>query len=250
MQLSQILIPISHIPHPTSEAFPSICVDLKAVIAYDASKQNWKTGAAMIISLVNQKGGVGKTTIAINLASGLSESGHRVLLVDADPQGSVLQWQSITDDQRFEVMHRPSASLLDDKKTMARGRDHVIIDAPPAMGGITRAVLAVSNLAIVPIGPSPLDIWSSKETLSLFPEVRKHNRRLQARLLICRKIVGTRVGKEAREALETYDMDVFESEISQRVAFVEAMISGRSVLDDAPKSEAAAEIRRLCQEIV
>ena len=204
----------------------------------------------MIISLVNQKGGVGKTTIAVNLASCLSQAGHRVLLVDADPQGSVLQWQSIADEHRFDVSHRPSASLLSDKKAMTRGHDHVIIDAPPAIGEITRAVLAVSALAIIPIGPSPLDIWSSKETLALFPEARKHNRRLQTRLLICRKIVGTRVGKEAREALETYDMALFQSEISQRVAFVEAMISGRSVLDHAPKSEAAAEMRRLCQEIV
>ena len=204
----------------------------------------------MIISLVNQKGGVGKTTIAVNLASCLSEKGLRMLLVDADPQGSVLQWQSISDDHSFEVMHRPSPSLLSEKKAMTRGHDHVIIDAPPAIGEITRAILGVSNLAIVPIGPSPLDIWSSKETVSLFPEVRQHNRRIKARLLICRKIVGTRVGREAREALETYGMDMFESEISQRVAFVEAMISGRSVLDYAPRSEAAAEIRRLCEEII
>ncbi len=204
----------------------------------------------MIISLVNQKGGVGKTTIAVNLASCLSERGYRTLLVDGDPQGSVLQWQSIADGHSFQVIHRPSASLLSDKKAIARGHDHVIIDAPPAIGEITRAILAVSDLAIVPIGPSPLDIWSSKETVSLFPEARKRNRRIKAKLLICRKIVGTRVGREAREALETYGMDLFASEISQRVAFVEAMISGQSVLDYAPRSEAAAEIRRLCEEII
>jgi len=204
----------------------------------------------MIISLVNQKGGVGKTTIAVNLASSLSERGFKTLLVDADPQGSVLQWQSIADNHSFEVMHRPSPDLLGEKKALTRGHDHVIIDAPPAIGEITLAILAISNLAIIPIGPSPLDIWSSKETLSLFPSARKSNRRMKARLLICRKIVGTRVGREAREALETYGVDMFESEISQRVAFVEAMISGRSVLDHAPRSEAAAEIRRLCEEII
>lgn len=204
----------------------------------------------MIISLVNQKGGVGKTTIAVNLASCLSERGFSILLVDADPQGSVLQWQSISQDQHFEVTHRPSASLLNDKKGMARGHDHVIIDAPPAIGEIARAVLGVTDLAIVPIGPSPLDIWSSKETVSLFPEAPKRNRRLTPKLLICRKIVGTRIGREAREALETYGVDIFEAEISQRVAFVEAMISGRSVLDYAPRSEAAVEIRHLCDEII
>jgi len=204
----------------------------------------------MIISLVNQKGGVGKTTIAVNLASCLSERGHQTLLVDADPQGSVLQWQSVSNDQRFEIIHRPSATLLGDRKAMTKGHDHVVIDAPPAIGEITKAVLALSDLAIIPIGPSPLDIWSSKETLALFAEARKRHRHLKPKLLICRKIVGTRIGREAREALETYGVELFESEISQRIAFVEAMISGRSVLDHAPHSEAAAEIRQLCEEII
>jgi len=204
----------------------------------------------MIISLVNQKGGVGKTTIAINLASCLSEGGHRILLVDADPQGSVLQWHSISSDHSFQVEHRPSASAFSNRKALAKESAHVIIDAPPAIGEITRAAVAVSDLAIVPVAPSPLDIWSSKETISLFPEARKRNRHLKAKLLICRKIVGTRIGREAREALETYGMDLFESEISQRVAFVEAMISGRSVLEYAPNSEAAKEIRHLREEIL
>ncbi len=204
----------------------------------------------MIISLVNQKGGVGKTTIAINLASALSENGHPVVLVDADPQGSVLQWQSILNDHLFEVKHAPSAALIGNRKSLVKRRGHVIIDAPPAIGDITRAILAVSDLAIVPIAPSPLDIWSSKETISLFSQAGKRNRRMKTKLLICRKIVGTRVGKEAREALETYGIDLFQSEISQRVAFVEAMISGRSVLTYAPQSAAANEIRRLSEEII
>jgi chromosome partitioning protein len=204
----------------------------------------------MIISLVNQKGGVGKTTIAVNLASSLSEKGYGVTLVDADPQGSVLQWQSISDDHPFYVEHFPAATALGSRKALAKKGDHVIIDAPPAMGEMTRAILAVSDLAIIPIGPSPLDIWSSKETVSLFPQVKKRNRSVTAKLLICRKIVGTRVGREAREALETYGMDLFETEISQRVAFVEAMISGRSVLAHAPHSEAAKEIRALSDEIL
>lgn len=204
----------------------------------------------MIISLANQKGGVGKTTMAINIAGCLSEMGLRVHLVDADPQGSVLQWQSISNTSNFDVSHRPSESLIKDRKALKKGFDHVVIDAPPAMGNIARAVLSISSMAIVPIGPSPLDIWSSKETVSLFPQIKKNNRGLQTRLLICRKIVGTRLGNEAREALESYDIKVFHTEISQRIAFVEAMTIGESVLTYAPRSEAASEIRRLCEEII
>jgi chromosome partitioning protein len=204
----------------------------------------------MKISLVNQKGGVGKTTIAVNLAGCLAMRGHRVLLIDADPQGSVLQWQSIEDNSTFEVTYHPAPSLDRDIKSLGRGFDHLVIDAPPAIGEITQAVLAASQLAIVPIGPSPLDIWSSKETLALFPGARKRNRKLDGRLLVCRKIVGTRVGREARDAMETYGMAVFETEISQRIAFVEAMISGLSVLEYARKSEAAGEIMNLCEEVI
>jgi chromosome partitioning protein len=204
----------------------------------------------MIISLVNQKGGVGKTTIAVNLAACLAMRGYRMLLIDADPQGSVLQWRSIEDNQIFDVKHFPKPLTRSDVKTLARGYRHVVMDGPPATGDITRSILTVSNLAIVPVGPSPLDLWSSKDTVSLIEEAGKVNRSLKGKLLICRKIACTRVGREAREAMETYPIEVFKSEISQRIAFVEAMISGLSVLQSAPGSEAAFEIRSLCEEVI
>jgi chromosome partitioning protein len=203
----------------------------------------------MVISLVNQKGGVGKTTIAVNLASCLSGKGDRLILIDADPQGSVLQWQTAGDSSAFDVIHHAKPLSGPDLKALVRGYQHAVIDAPPALGEIIRSTLMNSELVIVPIGPSPLDIWSSKETLSLIQQVGRRRRRMKAKLLICRKIARTRVGREAREAMETYDLDVFDTEISQRIAYVEAMISGLSVLEYAPRSEAAGEIRRLCEEV-
>jgi len=204
----------------------------------------------MIISLVNQKGGVGKTTIAINLASSFAKRGHETLLIDADPQGSVLQWQSIVDNQTIDVRHIPRAALHEKIDTLYRDYRHIIIDCPPAIGDITRSALVVSNLAIIPIGPSPLDIWSSKETIDLIKQARKVNSKLTRKLLICKKIVGTRIGREAREALNTYRLKIFETEIGQRVAYIEAMITGLSVLQYQPRGEAANEIRTLSQEII
>lgn len=204
----------------------------------------------MIISLINQKGGVGKTTVAINLASGLAASGSQILVVDSDPQGSVIQWQSIAAAKEFEAVHLPDPRLKKEIKALSRRYDHTVIDSPPAIEEITRSAIEVCNLAIIPIAPSPLDIWSSKETIELVNALGKRFKKLTAKLLIYRKIPGTRLGKEAREAMRSYDLDILSTEISQRIVFVEAMIAGLSVLKYAPKSIAANEIRSLCEEIV
>jgi chromosome partitioning protein len=205
----------------------------------------------MVISLVNQKGGVGKTTLSINLSACLAENGYRVLLIDTDNQGSVLQWQSIiSGDNAFDVEHYPEASVHDDIGKLSKGYDYVVLDAPPATGDVTRSVLLASKLAIIPIGPSPLDIWSSKETIDLIKKARKHNRKLSSKIIINRKVVGTRIGNEARQALETYGLDIFQTEICQRIAHVEAMIAGLAVIQYQPKGDAADEIKRFCKEIL
>jgi chromosome partitioning protein len=204
----------------------------------------------MVISLVNQKGGVGKTTVAINLASGLALRGFSVLLVDSDPQGSVLQWHSIQNQEFLEVERLAQRFDSAGFRKRTSKRDYVVIDAPPAISNITIDVLDATDLVLIPVGPSALDLWSSKRILDLLAKSRKKGLRRKAKVLICRKIPGTRVGREAREAVDIYGLDIVPVEISQRIAYVEAMTAGLSVLQYAPSSAAADEITALCDFIV
>jgi chromosome partitioning protein len=204
----------------------------------------------MVISLINQKGGVGKTTTAINIASALSLRKHKVLMVDADPQGSVLQWQSTGANRDFEVVQLSMPELSAKIGNHRAAFDHVVIDSPPALSHISREIAASSDLAIIPIAPSSLDIWSSRETIQLVADAGRRRRNLAARLLVYRKIPGTRLAAEARDALNSYGVEIFKTEISQRIAYVEAIVSGVSVLKYSPNSVAAREIRSLCDEIL
>jgi chromosome partitioning protein len=203
----------------------------------------------MIISLVNQKGGVGKTSIAVNLGACLARKNYKIQLIDMDPQGTALQWQSIEGNMAFQVIHHPAPLSPDEAKAFSQGYDHLVMDTPPAIGEISKSVLHFSDLALVPVAPSPLDIWSSHNTVRMIVEAKNENPALEGKLLICRKIPRTRLGREAKEVMQVFKLPVFETEVSQRVAYIEAMISGVSVLQYAPKSEAAREMQGLCEEV-
>jgi chromosome partitioning protein len=203
----------------------------------------------MIISFVNQKGGVGKTTVAINIASGFKRRNFSVVFVDADPQGSATKWHSIEDNNAFEILSHPQPVYKQYIEELSQNYDYVVIDAPPTIGGIAKSILSVANLSIIPLSPSSLDIWSCVGTLEMIEEARQGNPDLDLKLLINRKIPGTRVGREAREALSIFSKDILNSELCQRVAYVDAMTYGVSVMQYAPNSKAAHEIETLCDEL-
>jgi chromosome partitioning protein len=204
----------------------------------------------MIISFVNQKGGVGKTTTAINLAASLSRKQNRLVLIDADPQGSAVQWQSVEGNQAFTIMHRPGPLSREDIDRYQAANDYVLIDAPPAASDLTQKILTFSDMVVVPVSPSSLDLWSCKKTLSMIEEIKHTNPSLDVNILITRKIPGTRIGREIREMLEVFDVKVMDTELCQRVAYIDAMQFGVSVIQYAANSKAAQEIEMLCDELL
>ncbi|QXP84503.1 ParA family partition ATPase [Methylococcus sp. ANG] len=205
----------------------------------------------MIIGVLNQKGGVGKTTLSVNIAAALALSGKRTLLIDADPQGSALDWQSTRQgDTLFPVVGMAKPTLHKDVPELASSYDHVIIDGPPRVNELARSAIMASDLVLIPVQPSPYDVWAADEIVKLIQEVMIYKEHLKGRFIVNRKIVNTAIGRDVAEALRDYPFPVAETAVNQRVAYAESAASGLSVLEFDNKGPAAREIKALVRELV
>jgi chromosome partitioning protein len=204
----------------------------------------------MIISIQNQKGGVGKTTLAVHISDALA-SRARVLLVDADPQGSARDWAAARESQPpFTVVGMDRPTLHRDIGAIAQNYDYVIIDGPPRVSDIARSAIIAADLVLIPVQPSPYDVWAANEVIKLIQEASVFKESLKAVFVINRKIVNTAIGRDVAEALAQYNIPVLKSQIIQRVAFAESAATGQTVLEQQPTSLAAREIKALVKELL
>ncbi|CAI3957284.1 ParA family partition ATPase [Commensalibacter papalotli (ex Botero et al. 2024)] len=205
----------------------------------------------MIIGVLNQKGGVGKTTLSINLAAIFSRNGARVLLIDADPQGSALDWAAARNEEPlFSVIGLPRATIHKEINQIAKGYDYVIIDSPPRVTDLARSAIMASDLILIPVQPSPYDIWAADEIIKLINEALIYKQNLKSAFVINRKILNTAIGRDVREALEVYSVPSFEASITQRVIFAESAAQGKAVCEIDEKSLATKEIKAVVKEIM
>jgi chromosome partitioning protein len=204
-----------------------------------------------VLAVLNQKGGVGKTTLATHIAMRLSELKHRVLLIDADQQGSSLDWKAARGEQpAFTVVGLPKDSIHREIAELSKNYDWVVIDGPPRVSTVAKSAIAASDMVLIPIQPSPYDVWAAKDIVDLIVEVRVLKEDLKAAFTVNRKIVGTAIGRDVAAALANFPIDVLNSFISQRVSFAESAATGRTVLEVEPKGSGAKEVKGLVKEIM
>ena len=202
-----------------------------------------------VLAILNQKGGVGKTTLAIHIATAIARRDRKVLLIDADPQNSALDWAAAREGQPlFPVVGLPKSSIHKELPTLTEKFDLVVIDGPPRVHEVARSAIMASDLVLVPVQPSPYDVWASKEIMDLLNEATVYKPSLKKAFVINRKIVNTAIGRDVAQALSEYPVPVLNTAISQRVAFAESATRGLTVFELDPDMLAAQEMSQLADE--
>lgn len=209
---------------------------------------------AKIIVVTNQKGGCGKTTLTMNLA-GIVGNKYRVLVVDGDPQGSATRWAaSSSDDKPFpaSVMGLSNAGekVHREIKKYVNNYDYIFIDCPPAVeNSFTGSALMIADLALIPIVPSPTDLWSAVGIQKLITNVQVLNEKLEARLVANMCQGNASISKEALLLLEEFDFPKANTDIYQRTVYRQAAAFGGTVYD-LDNEKAKEEFKTLVEEIM
>lgn len=208
----------------------------------------------MIIAVLAQKGGVGKTTVSTNLAGELSYAGDEVVLIDADPQGSALDWSQRRTQlglpRRFGVLGLPRETLHWEVPDIARRVDHIVIDGPPRITAVARSALLAADVVLIPVQPSPYDIWATADMVALVTEAQVFRPALRAAFVINRRISRTVIGREARRALSAQPFPPLFAEIHQRIIFAESVARGRLAREIDRQGAAVREMSALAAAVL
>jgi len=204
-----------------------------------------------IIAIVGNKGGAGKTTLSVNLAAGISQQSS-IAVIDADPQGSSLQWRAIAGDNVHFPGYAPTFSLKQQAESYAKQNDIVLIDCPPSVKAPqTISVLEFADMALIPVQPSPIDLWATVHIEKAINEARETNPDLNAMLVINQLESRTTLSKLVREVLSEIALPVAETAVRRRAIYRNSALEGKSVYGVGKRgADAVEELNSLIKEVV
>ncbi len=205
---------------------------------------------SFVISFLNQKGGVGKSTLSINVAACLALLGQKVLLIDADKQGTSSTWVSLRSETSFQVVSMARENMARDALRIAADFDFTVIDGPPQAETISRSCIVASDLVVVPIEPGGASRWSSDLTVRQLKEAQELKPTLKCGFVVSRKIGSTVLGRDTRLMAADAGIPIFDTEIEQRIAYAEALTMGKTVFEWPSGRQALIEIQNLTHELL
>ncbi len=210
---------------------------------------------ARIISLVNQKGGAGKSTVAMSLAGNLARRGLKVLVVDGDPQGTAMAWSAAAPEEKpfpaaVVSLAAAGAKIAQQIRPHVGSFDRIIIDCPPSVDSpVAASALLLADIALIPVPPSPADLWATKGAVRLLEQAQALNPDLRG-FVLPNRVQRTALNAEIRGLLSEIGLPVTRSWLALRTAYQEASARGCAVADlGSVAKAAAAEIDALATEV-
>lgn len=208
-----------------------------------------------VIVVGNQKGGVGKSMIAANLAVCAAHAGNKVMLIDADTQGTTMTWRDLRDTDDLSAVAITTTALSKDIRNFDNF-DFVFIDAGGRDNASFRAAVMCARygLLVIPVLPSASDIWATQDTLNILSEARSMGLDIPATFLINRLKSRSALGDQVKDLLEQLAIDnelgALSSILGDREDMPKAYAAGHGAIEAAPRSKAAAEMSGLYNEII
>ncbi|RYG60070.1 MAG: hypothetical protein EON60_08380, partial [Alphaproteobacteria bacterium] len=181
---------------------------------------------AYVITVATQKGGSGKSTLAAHLAVSFAQQGYSTMLFDTDPQGTITHWHAQRKSNDIGLIATSGWRLTRDLSMAREANDIIIIDTPPHAEMDIKVSVRAADMVIIPIQPSPTDVWAVKET---FNTISSESR--QCMVVLNRVVQRANITVETKQKLKQLDIPVAEQEIGNRVLFAASMESGLTVLD-------------------
>jgi chromosome partitioning protein len=214
-------------------------------------------GAGMtgkVFTVAQQKGGAGKTTLAAHLAIAWAQLGYKVATVDIDPQGSLTRWHAVRAEATggqpgFTHVQITGWRTQAEVEKLARAHDIVVIDSPPHAQTEARIAVRAATLVIAPVQPSPMDLWAVHPTIDLAAQEKRRLLLVLNRVPPRARIADELIAK-VHELVDPPVVELATAQVGNRTAYAGTLMTGLSVTEAARKTQAAAEMQALAEEIL